>query len=74
MNRMVRWLEKNVDSNARIIDLGCGNGVLSLELVEAGFKHVDGVDYSQHAIELAQKLAKDSDLELSLDGLNFMVK
>lgn len=70
---MVRWLEKNVDEQAKIIDLGCGNGVMSLELVEAGFQHVHGVDYSQHAIDLAQKLAKESDLNLSPNGLNFTV-
>ena len=62
MNRMVRWLEKNVDADSQIIDLGCGNGLLCLELHEAGFKNVCGVDYSAHAIELAKKLAQDSQL------------
>ena len=63
MNRMVRWLEKNVDPDSQIIDLGCGNGVMSIELYEAGFKHVHGVDYSANAIDLAKKLAQDSGLE-----------
>ena len=62
MNRMVRWLEKNVDADSQIIDLGCGNGLMCLELHEAGFKNVCGVDYSAHAIELAKKLAQDSQL------------
>ena len=69
MNRMVRWLEKNVDRHAKIIDLGCGNGVMSIELSEVGFENIDGVDYSPHAIELAKKLAQDSDI----DHLNFFV-
>merc|ERR1712156_867642 len=67
MNRMVRWLEKNTDPESKIIDLGCGNGMMSIELYEAGFHNVDGVDYSQHAIDLAKKLAQDSDI----DDVNF---
>ena len=69
MNRMVRWLEKNTDPESKIIDLGCGNGMMSIELYEAGFHNVDGVDYSQHAIDLAKKLAQDSDIA----DLNFFV-
>ena len=73
MNRMVRWLEKNVeDADSQIIDLGCGNGLMCLELHEAGFKNVCGVDYSANAIELAQKLAQDSDLQE--DQVKFRVR
>ena len=76
MNRMVRWLEKNVDADSQIIDLGCGNGLLCLELHEAGFKNVCGVDYSAHAIELAKKLAQDSQLhddQVQFSVSNFQV-
>ena len=62
MNRMIRWLEKNVPQSSKIIDLGCGNGVMSIELYEVGFKNVLGVDYSSHAIELAQKIALENDI------------
>ena len=73
MNRMVRWLEKNVeDADSQIIDLGCGNGLMCLELHEAGFKNVCGVDYSANAIELAKKLAQDSDLQE--DQVKFKVR
>ena len=51
-----------IDSESKIIDLGCGNGLMSIELYEAGFHYVDGVDYSENAIDLAQKLAQDSDI------------
>ena len=69
MNRMVRWIEKNIDPESKIIDLGCGNGMMSIELYEAGFHNVDGVDYSENAIDLAKKLALASDIE----DLNFFV-
>jgi len=62
MTRMVRWIEKNIDVESKIIDLGCGNGLMSIELYEAGFHNVDGVDYSEQALDLAHKLAKDSDI------------
>ena len=62
MNRMIRWLEKNVPQSSKIIDLGCGNGVMCIELYEVGFKNVLGVDYSSHAIELAQKIAIENDI------------
>jgi methylase of polypeptide subunit release factors len=35
---------------------------MSIELYEAGFHYVDGVDYSENAIDLANKLAKNSDI------------
>ena len=35
---------------------------MSIELYEAGFHNVDGVDYSENAINLAIKLAQDSDI------------
>ena len=63
MNRMIRWLEKNVSTSSNIIDVGCGNGVMSIELYEVGFKNILGVDYSSHAIELAQKIANENENE-----------
>ena len=36
---------------------------MSIELYEAGFKNVHGVDYSANAIDLARKLAEDSGLQ-----------
>ena len=61
MNRMIRWLEKNVPTSSNIIDVGCGNGVMSIELYEVGFKNILGVDYSSYAIELAQKIANENE-------------
>ena len=61
MNRMIRWLEKNIPTTANIIDVGCGNGVMCIELYEVGFKNIFGVDYSSHAIELAQKIANENE-------------
>jgi len=37
-----------------VLDLGCGNGFMCEVLHAMGFKKVIGVDYSPHAIRLAQ--------------------
>ena len=35
------------DTNANILDVGCGTGLTSLRLFAAGYKSVDGLDFSQ---------------------------
>lgn len=57
---MVYWCEKNIENKQNsIIDLGCGNGHLCLELCSLGFTNLIGVDYSQSAVSLALQIAKD---------------
>lgn len=41
---------------ARIADLGCGTGTLSVLLAEAGYE-VDGLDFSARMVELAERKA-----------------
>lgn len=48
------------DPPARIADLGCGTGTLSVLLAEAGYE-VDGLDFSPRMIELARLKAIDLD-------------
>jgi SAM-dependent methyltransferase len=43
---------------ARIADLGCGTGTLSVLLAEAGYQ-VDGLDFSPRMVELAERKAQD---------------
>lgn len=42
---------------ARVADLGCGTGTLSVLLAEAGFE-VDGVDFSPRMVEQARRKAR----------------
>lgn len=61
---MVDWVADHVDDpQCSMIDLGCGNGHLLLELSNEGFKNLHGIDYSESAITLAESIAKDRDLE-----------
>lgn len=56
--RVIDWLKINrpVSSDPKILDLGCGNGHFTLKLIEAGWKQVAALDYSEKAVELAKKL------------------
>jgi len=59
---MAKWASKNVALDAAVMDVGCGNGHVLLELVENGFesKHLVGVDYAFTAIDLAKQVAVDA--------------
>lgn len=57
-NKLISELQLN--GNERILDLGCGDGILTQQLsslVESGY--VLGIDASVGMIETAQKLSKD---------------
>ena len=43
------------DSSARIIDVGCGTGLVGLELAEGGYDRLEGVDISERMLAEAAK-------------------
>ena len=43
------------DRSASIIDVGCGTGLVGLELVDAGFTNIDGVDISANMLAEAEQ-------------------
>ncbi|XP_046369486.2 EEF1A lysine methyltransferase 2-like [Haliotis rufescens] len=58
--RVVRWLEEDcedVDTQDAILDLGCGNGMMLVELHREGYRDLTGVDYSETAVQLARNIA-----------------
>lgn len=56
------------DHDARILDAGCGTGLVGVHLADKGFGHIDGVDYSEGM--LAQARAKNVYTTLSRLDLN----
>ena len=47
-------LQQNLtDKKARILDAGCGTGLVGVELQRLGFIHIDGFDLSREMAELA---------------------
>ena len=49
--------------NKKILDIGCGGGILSEELSKMGAK-VTGIDSSKKSINIAKKHANEQDLEI----------
>lgn len=63
--RVINWIMKqDLKDDIRIIDLGCGNGMLLVELAREGYSNLLGVDYSSRAVELAQNIANDQELQI----------
>lgn len=55
LNFIIEVLRNRLPSGAEVLDVGCGNGVISRSLGEQGFK-VRGIDVSEKAIEKARSL------------------
>ena len=43
------------DKSLRIIDVGCGTGLVGVELEKGGFSNFDGIDISQEMIDIAKQ-------------------
>lgn len=64
-NRMLRFVSDKVPKNAKILDVGTGNGSVLRKLRQKGFYNLTGIDYCGEAVELAKKLAKAEEAEAS---------
>ncbi|XP_058124447.1 EEF1A lysine methyltransferase 2 [Anopheles ziemanni] len=66
-NRIICWIakqEETIKADDSIIDLGCGNGMMLIELAREGYTKLTGIDYSPKAIELAKAICKDQSLAI----------
>ncbi|RIA85641.1 S-adenosyl-L-methionine-dependent methyltransferase [Glomus cerebriforme] len=64
VEKMVDWVLENVSSSSiTILDIGCGNGNLLLELASNNFTNLIGIDYSPNAIKLANDIVKQRNLD-----------
>jgi len=62
---IVRLLrDGGMSSGARVLDVGCGSGLLARKLVDAGFA-VRGIDASPAMIELARDHARGADFDVA---------
>jgi ribosomal protein L11 methyltransferase len=62
------WLEQAALSNKRVIDYGCGSGILALAAKKLGASHVDAVDLDEQAIIATRSNAINN--HLSIDELS----
>jgi 2-polyprenyl-3-methyl-5-hydroxy-6-metoxy-1,4-benzoquinol methylase len=65
LNFIINALNSRVSKGADILDVGCGNGVISRSLGQHGFK-VKGIDISEKAIEKARSLNTSSNVSFEV--------
>jgi SAM-dependent methyltransferase len=65
-------LEKHAGPHQRILDVGCGPGVISLELARAGH-HVVGIDVSKSAIRVARETLASNPFREGFGSLEYRV-
>jgi putative methylase len=60
----VAGMTYNDITNKRVIDLGCGTGILAIGAALMGAKHVVGIDIDEESIDIAKKNAKKVAVEV----------
>ncbi|MGN1203267.1 MAG: 50S ribosomal protein L11 methyltransferase, partial [Eubacterium sp.] len=58
-------LEKYIDSNSTVLDIGCGSGILSIASLLLGAKSAFGVDIDSLAVKTAEANAKENGFDES---------
>uniref|UniRef100_A0A182RIG9 Protein-lysine N-methyltransferase n=1 Tax=Anopheles funestus TaxID=62324 RepID=A0A182RIG9_ANOFN len=74
-NRIITWIarqEDEIKASDPIIDLGCGNGMMLIELAREGYTDLTGIDYSPKAIELSKAICHDQNLNISYKVVDLM--
>ncbi len=56
LNQMVYALLSYLKSESKVLDMGCGTGLLGKELVSYGFQNLYGIDISKKSLESSQTL------------------
>ena len=59
----LRWLDANVASNDRVLDYGCGSGILAIAAAKVGAGVVKGTDIDPQAVEAASRNARENGVE-----------
>uniref|UniRef100_A0A182K278 Protein-lysine N-methyltransferase n=1 Tax=Anopheles christyi TaxID=43041 RepID=A0A182K278_9DIPT len=74
-NRIICWIARQEDEikpDDSIIDLGCGNGMMLIELAREGYTNLTGIDYSPKAIELSKAICRDQELNIKYQVVDLM--
>lgn len=57
------WLEQADLAGKKVIDYGCGSGILALAALKLGAKHADAVDIDEQALIASQNNAKNNQIQ-----------
>ncbi|HTL66777.1 MAG TPA: 50S ribosomal protein L11 methyltransferase [Lacunisphaera sp.] len=67
VERLVANERRHGSKGRRVIDAGCGSGILALSAVKLGFRHVSGFDLDSTAIQVSQENAALNELAGEVD-------
>ncbi len=59
-------ISKHVRDGMRILDAGCGNGITAIKIAEKFNVNIEGFDFAEKMVEMAQVRAADANLKGSL--------
>ena len=59
------WLDQNLQSGDRVMDYGCGSGILAIAALKLGADHVTGIDIDPQAIKASEDNALRNDCDPS---------
>ena len=62
----LQWLTTHVDDRCRVLDYGCGSGILAIAAALLGARSVVGVDIDDKAIEAARRNAIENQVAIAL--------
>lgn len=69
---ITKTLKERIPENAEVLDVGCGNGVISRAIGVRGF-HVRGIDVSERAIEKARELNTNPNVTFEVKSAEALV-
>ncbi|MBR3920528.1 MAG: 50S ribosomal protein L11 methyltransferase, partial [Oscillospiraceae bacterium] len=55
-------LEKNINGNEKVLDLGCGSGILSIAAILLGADYCTAVDIDQNSVKIAKENAEKNNI------------
>jgi ribosomal protein L11 methyltransferase len=61
---VLSFLEKTIQGGERVLDYGCGSGILAIAAAKLGAARVDGVDVDPQAVETAAANARANGVDL----------
>jgi ribosomal protein L11 methyltransferase len=61
---VLRFLEETITGGERVLDYGCGSGILAIAAAKLGAAHVDAIDLDPHAVATTQANAAANGVRL----------
>ena len=69
--KAAKRLATRLPPHSRILDVGCGTGLVGVELNKLGFTNIDGLDISERSLNVAEsRLAENKEIYWNLSYMN----